>query len=201
MVRRIGRSARALKAGGAPIGLSRNNSLLQAEFKGAKELAEALRALGQDRLIKATLKRALLKAGQPMVETAQRLAPRGKRKGGDDAGKPHMADKIAVSTTLSKRQRRQQGFGAHRGRTDNTAVVFIGAGPRGPAVLAEFGTGPRRRKNGQKTGSTPAQPFMRPAWEQHHRQILEDFGRELGIQIEKSAARLGRRQKKKAGLA
>lgn len=168
--------------------VSRNNSLLRMEIIDAKELERALRELGQDRLIKATMKRALLKVGQPIAEHASRLAPRGK-----DPDKPRMADKIRVSTTLSKRQRRG------RRRSDPTeAVVYIGAGPRGPGVLAEFGTGHRTWKNGKSTGSMPAQPFMRPAWEAGKDKALRDFSRELWDQIERSARRLAKRTAKAA---
>ena len=189
--RRGGLSPRQVRAGGGPIGLSANNSLLQMELKGVRDMRASLRALGKDRLIRHTIKRALKKAAEPAEKTAQRLAPRGK-----ETGKPHMADKVRVSTTLSKRQRRQQGFGAHRGNPLNVAVVYIGAGPRGPAVLAEFGTGPRKHKSGKSTGMMPATPFMRTAWEQHKHQILRDFTKELWNQIERSAKRLARRQAK-----
>lgn len=183
--------ARSFRRGG-PAALSPKGALLQMEIVGAKELEAALLALGQDRLIKATLKRGLLKAAQPAVRTAQGLAPR--RSG-------RMASKIAVSSTLSRRQRRAQGYGARTSTRGGSATVYLGAAPRGPAVLDEFGTGPRfHRKTGKFVGATPAQPFMRPAWEQHKEQILRDFSRELWIQIEKSAERLARRQMKAAGL-
>ena len=69
------------------------------------------------------------------------------------------------------------------------------------AAIAEFGTGPRYHKKTRKfVGAMPAQPFLRPAWEQHKDQILEDFSKALWIQIEKSAKRLARRQAKAAGI-
>lgn len=173
---------------------SRNNQFLLFELKGAAELAQALRELGQDRLIKATLKRTLLKVAQPAAADAQRRAPRGKER-----GKPHMADKIAVSTTLSRRQKRSRGWSA--GENDgNTAHVYMGAAPKGPAVLAEFGTQRRHHKNGKDVGSMPAEPFMRPAWEAHKDQMLADFMKELWNQVERSATRLAKRQAKAAGI-
>lgn len=152
------------------------------EINGARELEAALMALGQDRLIKATLKTALTNASKPMVATAQRLAP--KLTG-------RMAEKIAVSSTLSRRQRRGQGYKF----SPTTAYVWIGSAPRGPGTLAEFGTGPRYHKKVRKyVGAMPATPFMRPAWEQHKDQILRDFSTELWAAIERSAKRLARRQ-------
>lgn len=169
-------------------GGGRKTSLIHMEIVGARELEAALMALGQDRLIKATLKRALLDASKGAVATAERLAPK-------HTGR--MAQKIAVSTTLSRRQRRGGGYKVN----PNTAYVWIGAAPRGPGVLAEFGTGPRYHKKTRKfVGAMPAQPFLRPAWEQHKDQILEDFSKALWIQIEKSAKRLARRQAKAAGI-
>ena len=101
------------------------------------------------------------------------------------------------SHQLSRRQRRGGGYKVN----PNTAYVWIGAAPRGPGVLAEFGTGPRYHKKTRKfVGAMPAQPFLRPAWEQHKDQILEDFSKALWIQIEKSAKRLARRQAKAAGI-
>lgn len=189
VARRGGSSARMLKAGGGPIGLSRNNAMLQMDIFGANELEAALRQLAADagsRTMKRTMEKALMKAGQPVVDAAQRLAPRGKER-----GKPHMADKIRISTTLSRRQRRLQGFG---NRWDGVAKVYIGTGPRGPGVLTEFGTGPRRWKNGKFTGAAPAQPFMRPAWEANKHQVLRDFAKLLWIEIERAAKRAARRK-------
>lgn len=174
--------------GGASRTRANANSLIHMEIVGARELEAALMALGQDRLIKATLKRALVDASKPAVATAQRLAPK-------HTGR--MADKIAVSTTLSRRQRRGSGYKFN----PNTAYVWIGSAPRGPGTLAEFGTGPRYQKRNRKfVGAMPAQPFMRPAWEQHKDQILRDFSAALWIQIEKSAKRLARRQAIAAGI-
>lgn len=53
------------------------NSFLTMEMVGARELEAALRELGQDRLIRRTMRRALLKAAKPAAATAQRLAPGG----------------------------------------------------------------------------------------------------------------------------
>lgn len=169
--------------------VSRNNSLLQFELKGAKELEKALRDLGQDRLIKATMSRALLDAGKPTADKARARA---------EAlfhGTGLMARKIAISTTLSRRQRRGRG---RSGPTE--AHVYIGASPSGPAILAEFGTGQRRHKNGKSVGAMPARPFMRPAWEEDKHRILDDYAAALWRQIEKSATRLGRRQMREAGI-
>jgi len=162
------------------------NSFLTMEMIGARELEAALRELGQDRLIRRTMRRALLKAAKPAAATAQRLAPGGVYSTG------RMASKIKASTTLARRQRR----GGHYRYDPNTAYVWIGSSPKGPGVLTEFGTGPRYTKEGAYRGAAPAQPFLRPAWEQHKYQILNDFSRELWVEVEKSAKRLARRTAK-----
>ncbi len=46
----------------------------------------------------------------------------------------------------------------------------------------------------------PANPVLRDAWETHKLQILDDFGKELWKEIEKSAVRLAKRQRKAAGI-
>ncbi len=166
--------------------MASRKGLFRCEIVGARDLERSLRELGTDRLIKATMKRALLDVAKPIAADASARAPRG-----EETGKPHMADKIAASPTLSRRQRR--GKAAAK---PTEANVYIGAGPRGPGVLDEFGTDERHHKSGKSTGAAPAQPFLRPAWEAGKHQALADFGDALGIQIEKSARRLARRQAK-----
>lgn len=163
-----------------------SDKFISMDILGLNDVERALYALGQDRLIKNTNRRALRNAAMPAEATARRLAPGGPYSTG------RMASKIKVSSTLARRQRR----GGKYRTTDNTAHVFIGAAPRGPAVLTEFGTGPRFTKAGKFTGAAPAQPFMRPAWEMHKHQILKDYSKEIWIQIERSAKRLARRQAK-----
>lgn len=164
--------------------------MVSMEIVGAAELAQALRDLGTDRLIKATLKRALLQAAQPIALDAMSRAPRGK-----STGHPHMADKISVSATLSRRQKSGEPGASTK---DTEARVYVGAAPRGPAVLVEFGTGNRKTKSGKSTGSMPAEPFMRPAWEAGKTKALEDFEKMLWEQIAKSAERLAKRTAKAA---
>ena len=162
--------------------VSKNNSLLSLELRGAQGLAQALRDLGNDRTVKRLMKKALLEESRPAAAEARRNAPK---------GTGVMAEKIDVSTTLSRRQSRGR---RSRAKSDLEAEVFIGAGARGPAVLQEFGTGPRYRKNGGFTGSTPAHPFLRPAWEKWKWVIVDRFALRLWYEIEKAAERLRRKQ-------
>lgn len=159
------------------------------KMEGADDLENALRSLGDSSAIKRAIKRALLIAAEPTARAARAGAP---RKSG------RMAEGVDVSTTLSRRQR--SGGGGHvaaRGRFDPFATfVYIGAHPMGPAVLAEFGSQERHWKNGKSTGSMPAHPFMRPAWEAGKFQILETFKKLLWVTIEEEAKKLARKQAK-----
>lgn len=164
---------------------SNESTLLELEIVGWRELEQALRDLGSDKDVRLSMRRALNnKATQQMAQYATSLAPKATGR---------MASKIGISTTLSRRQRRER---RQRGSLDNFAVLYIGAGAKGPSILDEFGTKPRRQKNGKSTGRTPPQPFMRPAWESFKRAILDEFSKELWVQIEKSAKRIARRQAK-----
>jgi len=66
--------------------------------------------------------------------------------------------------------------------------------------LVEFGTGPRQTKAGRSTGAMPAQPFMRPAWMQDQRKLLERLQRETWSELEKSIVR-ARRKAERAALS
>ncbi len=156
------------------------------KLKGAEGLADALRALGNDRMVKRILKKALMEEAEPAAREARRLAPKGKT--------GRMADKINVSTTLSRRQRAQR----RKPNLKNglVAEVFLGAGAKGPAHLIEFGTGLRRHKSGKSTGYVPAHPYMRPAWEKWKFRILDRFAFRLWHEIERAAKRLAAKQKR-----
>lgn len=159
---------------------SRNNSLLQLKLEGVADLEAALRALADNKAIKRAIGKALLEAAEPVARDARARAP---RKSGE------MAETIDVSTTLSRRQRRGRG---RAGPAE--AVVFVGASPTGPAVLEEFGTTKRSTKTGKSTGSAPAHPFMRPAWEGKGPLILQTFGRVIWVTIDAEARRIARKQ-------
>lgn len=160
---------------------SSKNSLITMKFEGADDLEAALRALGNNSAIRKALTTAMMDAAQPMAQDARSRA-RARRKSG------RLDEGIDVSTTLSRRQRHPTGNNA------TSTTVYVGAGPTQDAVLEEFGTTLRNWKSGKSTGSEPANPFMRPAWEAHKQQILDDFGKYLWVTIEAEAKRLARKQ-------
>lgn len=159
-----------------------DNSFLRMEMKGWRELAKSLQELGDDKEIRKVMKKALMKVAQPAADYAKSLAA--KRTG-------KYANKIGVGSQVTRRQRRA----SDRPGPDEAFVYF---GPRGssPGHLIEFGTGPRRQANGKSTGAMPPQPHMRPAFESFKHQMIEQLGKALGDQIEKSAARIAKRQAK-----
>lgn len=161
-------------------------TFIRMQLVGAKELEANLRKL-PERLAKNTIDRGLLKVGQPIADDAAARAPRGD-------GKPvALHTKLAVSKTLSKRQRRQS-----RRKRPGERIVYIGVRPSPVAHLIEFGTGPRYTQAGAYRGMVKPNPFMRPAWDAGKYKALDDFGKILGREIEKSAERLHRRNMKRA---
>lgn len=158
------------------------NEFLGMDFHGFAAMRSAFLQVGTERNFKAALQRSLVKASSGVVAHARQLAPK---------DTDRMADKIAVTTRLSRRQRRLSGTSYRSNPT--VARAYIGAGPKGPAVLAEFGTGPRYTEDGAYRGMLPAQPFMRPAWEAGKQQVLQRFIQLSAIEVDKSAKRAGKR--------
>ena len=146
-----------------------------------KELERLSRSAG-----KAVLRRALKKAGEPLVEIARGNVPV------DTGG---LAASMAISTKLDKRQ-----AGQHRKmfRNDKASVeMFIGpsydlgAGGR-HGHLVEFGTKPHI--NGGKFAGTmhpgtAPRPFMRPAWDGDQTAMLERLKVDLWDEISKTIKR------------
>lgn len=150
------------------------------QISGLRELDAALGALAEEYgkpAGKAVLRRVADKALQPMAETARSMAPDDPVTGGND-----LKASIAVGGKLTKRQASM----ARKDQNKSTVTRYMGtADPAG--VPQEFGTvnhGP--------------QPFMRPAFEQEARPTIDRVGKELGPEIEKTAARLAKRRAAKA---
>lgn len=167
--------------------MKRSGGLISIDIPGAEALEASLRELGEAAEIRSTLSASLMEAAEPMARAARAGAP---RKTGA------MYETIDVAKTLSRRQRRA----ADRYAADNptNATVYVGAKPIGPSVLLEFGTTLRHWKTGKSTGSVPARPFMRPAFESEKMHSLELLGRLIWVQIEKAAKRIARRTAKAA---
>ena len=145
--------------------------MITSQFMGFPELDRELGRLEKETTKKASLRRSLKKASQPMAEIANANAPVG------ETGE--YAESFHYSTKLNKRQ-----AGIHRRmfRNDKAAVEgFVGTNdPAG--VQQEFGNvnhGP--------------QPALRPAWDQDHRALLDRLKTEIWTDIQKTVARAQRR--------
>ena len=177
---------------------------LSMKLEGAEELEAALREL-PFRVAKSTLRRALKKSAMIMVERGASLAPT-----------PELKVRMANSDRLSRRQRAQTGRQTRATSGTYTVTTYVGERPHALAHLFEFGSGPRyttgggdaRGKKGRTArdkglggayrGVMPMQPFMRPAFDQTAPQVVKEFGRILGREIEATARRLAKRQAKRA---
>ncbi|WP_370267424.1 HK97 gp10 family phage protein [Nioella sp.] len=131
---------------------------------------------------RASARRALGKAAEPMAAIANSLKP-------DDPATSGAEDSIhvGIGTRLTPRQRLQ-----HRRltRDDRAGVeLFVGiTAPRGASAADPAGVQ-------QEFGNVnhPPQPFMRPAWDQDHRALLGRLAVELGKDLERSIQRARRR--------
>lgn len=140
---------------------------------GIRETLDALRefprATGRN-----TLRRALVKAAQPVAVVARSYAPDDPR-----TGAPDLKSSIAVATQLTRRHRRGKR---------NEVEVYVGpTRVAGRAVLnyasfVEFGT-----------ITASAHPYLRPAWDRTKGLVLTIFARELTVEFEATAARLSRK--------
>lgn len=157
---------------------------------GAAELEAALREL-PFRLAKSTLRRALLLAAVPMVDAARANAPTNRLKA-----------RTQLGSQLSRRQRAQAGRGQRGPKSGTyTVLAYVGQRPSRHAHLLEFGSGPRYNKKGQYRGVMPITPFLRPAFDSTAPEVLNRFGRILGVEIERAAVRLRKRKLKAASSA
>jgi HK97 gp10 family phage protein len=168
---------------------------------GLRELDENL---GQ--LSKATarnvLRRVLMKAGQPIADTASRLAP-------DDpaTGAPDLHTSIIVSTKLKNEiGRAEYSQTLREGGSKAEAVAAMREARRdagGEGSFAEVYVGPSADifyAHLQELGTAHhgPQPFLRPAFEQEKGTALAIIKTELGGEIDKAVKRMQRRAAKKA---
>ena len=146
------------------------------KIEGLRDLEEAFKQLENVNQRKASARRAMKKAAQPMADDAQNLAPR-------QFGV--LGESIKVGTVLSKRQR-----ALHRKmfRDDRAAVeMFVGAGPLSSAHNQEFGN-----------EHNPPQPFMRPALDNNAQGYMDTIATELWADLDATAKRAARKAAKLA---
>lgn len=145
-------------------------------YEGVRGVEETLAALREfpKATGRAVLRRALVKAANPVAVAARSYSP-------DDPSTPapDLKSSIGVATQLTRR---------HRGTKQDEVEVYVGPTRQsGRAVLnyaaiQEFGS-----------YKQAARPFMRPAWERTKALVLSILTRELATEFEKAAARLDRK--------
>jgi hypothetical protein len=116
----------------------------------------------------------------------------------------HDASASPFDVSVTSRLTRHQARGARKDRGQSILTLYVGPfdddGKGAPhAHLIEFGTAPRYHKSGKYVGAVMADPFMRPAWDAHKPKMLDQLGKLLWIEIEKTLERNARRAAKAAG--
>ncbi len=144
-------------------------------------LAETLRALGQIPEIatqKNVLRRALVKAAQPIADYARSIAPDDPR-----TSAPDLRSSLGVATELMPRHR--------KGTKENDVEVYVG-----PVV--QPGRNVLRYASNVEFGTFRAapHPYLRPAFEVKKGEVLEILGRELRVEFEAAVQRAARKAAK-----
>jgi HK97 gp10 family phage protein len=148
------------------------------------------------------VRRALTKAAEPMVRTAQAMAPQRAIRGGNlkrsivaskvkfssgAAGKAAFAAAMKAGSSRAEAGEAAHQANAEAGGTDITSGIlqwgilrraFYGS-------FQEFGT-----------RHHPPKPFMRPAWDQHKNSAVIDIREILQEEIAKAVARIAKKQAK-----
>lgn len=149
------------------------------KVEGGPELASTLRKLGKT-LGRNILRRVGRKRLEPMRDVAKALAPKGF---GD------LAEGIIVGTRLAKSQRKARGVhvggGSFRAAAKDHVTVHVGPGQHPQAIQQEFGN-----------FRHPAQPYMRPAFDQEAGKVIPGIGDDLWSEINKAVARAERKAKR-----
>jgi HK97 gp10 family phage protein len=142
------------------------------KLQGFRELEAALEALPKS-TGRNVLRRIARAALEPLAEHARGLAP---------VEEGALRASIAVSEKRTRRVKRSHRF-------DNKTGLEMAMGPGSGegalpyASFVEFGT-----------IDTPAQPFMRPAWDSGADGMLSYIADNLGAEIDKAADRLARKR-------
>lgn len=179
-------------------------------IEGLAEIDQALAELSKA-AARGALRRALIKAAQPTVEMARRLAPDDPKTGPPDLhtsitasakskrAKGRVGDKeyyTVMDQGGTRAEARQALIAARRAAAsigkESFAVVYVGPAQGSKrnaikSIVQEFGS-----------FNQPARPYMRPAWEATKQQVLDGLKDILRQEVDKSVARARARALKKA---
>lgn len=133
-------------------------------IEGLRETEKALEELSGS-ASRTQGRKALMAGGEILAKRARQLAPKLEE---------HLSESIDVGTRLTRRQRAQ-----HRKVSD--VEVFVG--PNDPAAVPqEFGW-----------EGNPPQPYMRPAWDETHRDVLKRISDQLMVGVSQAVLRARRK--------
>jgi HK97 gp10 family phage protein len=140
---------------------------------GFDELERALVSDFPKATAKNILRRAAINALKPIEARAKQLAPK------DDGT---LAESITTKPVKARR--------ASRDRYESASGVTIATGPTSRRADDPGGNAAWQEEG---TVNMPANPFMRPAWDAGHDQVLDTVRTELALQIDKARARIARK--------
>lgn len=163
------------------------------KLEGLAELKRALEELPKA-TARAVQQRVLLKRAQPLVAAAKAKAP-------VDTG--HLRDSIQATTKRPRGHKTAaaRAFASVRGQGGSIAQARAAAKAAGSTPVEVF-VGPDRAPQGSLqefgTKNHPPHPYMRPAWDQEGKRMLDGIAADMWAEIRKSAERIAKRQAKKA---
>ena len=145
------------------------------EIEGDEELIRKLKAMSKGFRAKALL-HAVTQGGEIVEREAKARAPVRRGGKGGTLRRSITTVKLKSTSKLAK-----VGVSWRKGRASRTDAFY--------GIMLEKGTRSRRRKDGARTGTGPARPFLIPAFESKREQVA----REIKVQL----TRLIRRAAKK----
>lgn len=164
------------------------------KIEGFRELEDSLKQFSRS-TGKNVLGRALAKAAEPVRAAAEAKAPK-------DTGALQLSIKTIIRRNLRNKGMVLAVIGPQMGayRTLTNPTPYVRGVKRGTMRTYQIGSSPGVYGNWVEFGTsdTPAQPFMRPAWEAHKDGALEIMKTELAVEIDKAAARAARKAAKLA---
>lgn len=170
-------------------------------LSGFSDLEAKLAAL-PDRIAKGAAIRGMRRAGNLIAEEQRRLAPRDDgqlvesirvtARARSRAGLAEYANELASGGSYRDAQSalREARRGGTEGAGSRVSLTIGASAPH--AHLVEFGTVERFHESGKSTGSMPAQPFIRPAFDNTKDKMLGTIKSELTDEIERTAKRHAR---------
>jgi HK97 gp10 family phage protein len=148
-----------------------------AEFEQQlKQMAEGFRA---DLVARQTLVKAAKSAMEPVLWSAQAMAPVGD-KPRDEKNPFHMRDTIRVDARIPSEKDKKSEY---VNETD-AAIAVVSVKKSAVSLAQEFGT-----------SKIPAQPFLRPALQTNIEAVVSELGSQLAEIIPAYAKKLARRKK------